>query len=121
MGNELDWHWDNQGLKKEDTLDLVARVANAVHENSQVLVCQGLGTATKYMNAKKGENAFSDASLGLFPERGARRIYNTHYYDWTREWFGSPFEQTPADYGIGEKPFVRRGGTRKRQRGHVDR
>jgi hypothetical protein len=106
VGNELDWHWDNQGLREEDTLDLVARVANAVHEHSKVLVCQGLGTATKYMNSKTGTNAFSDASLGRF-EKGARvDFYNTHYYDWTRRWFGSPFEQTPADYGIDDKPCI---------------
>jgi len=106
VGNELDWHWDNQGMKQDDTLDLIARVANAVHAQSKVLVCQGLGTATKYMNAKKGVNLFSDASLGSF-QRGAKvDFYDTHYYDWTRQWFGSPFENTPADYGIDEKPCI---------------
>ena len=52
VGNEFDWHWDNQGMRQGDTVDLIARVANAVHKNSKVLVCQGMGTAAKYLSAK---------------------------------------------------------------------
>src|SRR5579862_1601554 len=64
VGNEIDWHWDNQGMKQADTVDLIARVANAVHQNSRALVCQGMGTAAKYLSAKYQGNCLSDTSLG---------------------------------------------------------
>lgn len=106
VGNEIDWHWDNQGLRKKDTLDLIARVANAVHRNSQVLVCQGMGTAAKYLSAKYQGASLSDESLGGF-EPGARvDFYNIHFYDWVRQWFSSPFESSPADMGLVGKPCI---------------
>ena len=106
VGNELDWHWDNQGLRKEDTLDLIARVANAVHRNSKVLVCQGMGTAAKYLSPKYQGASISDASLGAI-EPGARvDFYNIHFYDWVRPWFSSPFESSPADMGLTGKPCI---------------
>ena len=41
VGNELVWTWENHKVARKDTLDLVARVANAVHARSKVLVCEG--------------------------------------------------------------------------------
>lgn len=106
VGNELDWNWDNQGLKQADTVDLVARVANAVHANSRVLVCQGMGTAPKYLSAKYQGNCLSDASLGAMEPGAHIDFYNIHFYDWVRQWFSSPFESTPADMGLTGKPCI---------------
>jgi hypothetical protein len=33
-------------------------------------------------------------------------FYNLHYYDWMRLYFGSPFEHSPADYGMDHKPCI---------------
>ena len=44
VGNELVWTWENHKVARNDALDLVARVANAVHARSKVLVCEGEGT-----------------------------------------------------------------------------
>lgn len=106
VGNELDWHWDNQGMKQADSVDLIARVANAVHQNSQVLVCQGMGTAAKYLSAKYKGNCLSDASLGAMQPGAHVDFYNIHYYDWVRQWFSSPFDETPAQMGIEGKPAI---------------
>ncbi len=106
VGNELDWHWDNQGMKQGDTLDLIARVSNAVHQNSQVLVCQGMGTAAKYLSAKYSGDCLSDRSLGSKQAGAHIDFYNIHYYDWVRRWFSSPFEQSPEQMGIKGKPAI---------------
>jgi len=106
VGNEIDWHWDNQGMKQEDTLDLIARVANAVHQNSKVLVCQGMGTAAKYLSAKYKGNCLSYASLGSKQPWAHVDFYNIHYYDWVRQWFSSPFDQSPEEMGITGKPAI---------------
>lgn len=106
VGNEIDWHWDNQGLKQADTVDLIARVANAVHRNCKALVCQGMGTAAKYLSAKYQGNCLSDSSLGSMEPGAHVDFYNIHYYDWVRQWFSSPFDQSPEDMGIVGKPAV---------------
>jgi hypothetical protein len=106
VGNEIDWHWDNQGMKQEDTVDLIARVANAVHQNSKVLVCQGMGTAAKYLSAKYKGNCLSDASLSAKQPGAYVDFYNIHYYDWVRQWFSSPFDQSPTEMGITGKPAI---------------
>ena len=106
VGNEIDWHWDNQGLKQSDTVDLVARVANAVHKHSKVLVCQGMGTAAKYLSTKYKGNCMSDASLGSKQPGAHVDFYNIHYYDWVRQWFSSPFDQSPSQMGIEGKPAI---------------
>jgi len=106
VGNELDWHWDNQGMKQADTVDLIARVANAVHKNSHALVCQGMGTAAKYLSAKYKGDCLSDASLGSAQPGAHVDFYNIHYYDWVRQWFSSPFEQSPEEMGIIGKPAL---------------
>jgi hypothetical protein len=57
VGNELVWTWENHKVARKDTLDLVARVANAVHARSKVLVCEGEGAGPKY-NSEKYEGNF---------------------------------------------------------------
>lgn len=106
VGNELDWHWDNQGMRQEDSVDLIARVANAVHKNSKALVCQGMGTAAKYLSAKYKGDCLSDASLGAAQPGAHIDFYNIHYYDWVRPWFSSPFESSPAEMGLTGKPCI---------------
>ena len=64
VGNELVWTWENHKVARKDALDLVARVANAVHARSQVLVCEGEGAGPKYNSSKFEGNFYSDKSLG---------------------------------------------------------
>ncbi len=106
VGNELDWEWDNQGMRQEDSVDLIARVANAVHKNSKALVCQGMGTAPKYLSVKYRGNCLSDASLGAAQPGAYVDFYNIHYYDWVRPYFSSPFESTPAEMGLTGRPCI---------------
>lgn len=106
VGNELDWMFDNQHMNQADFVDFVARVANAVHRNSHVLVGQGMGTAAKYISAKYQGTILSDASLGGREPGAHVDFYNIHYYDWVRRWFGSPFEQSPEQMDLSGKPCI---------------
>lgn len=86
----------------------VARVASAIHDNSQVLVT--LGSAAVKWNSPKGEgNYWSDASLkAQYNKENARLdFYSPHFYGWTVKWFGNfAVDKTPADYGINDRPCV---------------
>jgi hypothetical protein len=106
VGNELVWTWENHQVARKDTLDLVARVANAVHGHSRVLVCEGEGAGPKYNSDKFAGNLYSDKSLGALQPGAHVDFFNLHYYDWVRPYFGSPFERSPADYGIDDKPCI---------------
>jgi hypothetical protein len=106
VGNELVWTWENHKVARKDTLDLVARVANAVHARSKVLVCEGEGAGPKYNSDKYEGNFYSDKALGARQPGAFVDFYNIHYYDWVRPHFGSPFERSPADYGMDHKPCI---------------
>jgi hypothetical protein len=95
VGNELVWTWENHKVAREDTLDLVARVANAVHARCEVLVCEGEGAGPKYNSDKYEGNVYSDKALSALQPGAFVDFYNIHYYDWERPHFGSPFERSP--------------------------
>ena len=86
----------------------VARVASAVHENSQVLVT--LGSAAVKWNSDKFEgNYWSDARLKALYNKDDARLdfYSPHFYGWCVQWFGNfAVDKTPADYGINDRPCV---------------
>lgn len=85
-----------------------ARVASAVHENSQVLVTMGNG-AVKWNSPKTEGNFWSDASLKAQYNNDKARLdfYSPHFYGWTVKWFGNfAVDKTPADYGIDDRPCV---------------
>ncbi len=86
----------------------VARVASAVHENSQVLVTLG-SAAVKWNSAKFEGNYWSDTSLkAQYNKENARLdFYSPHFYGWVVKWFGNfALDKTPADYGINDRPCV---------------
>jgi len=68
----------------------VARVASAIHENSQVLVTLG-SAAVKWNSDKYEANYWSDARLkALYNKDNAKLdFYSIHYYGWNVKWFGN--------------------------------
>ncbi len=106
VGSELEWVWEEQGVEKNNVLDLIARTANAVHQNSEVLVCQGLGAGVKYNSPDFAGNLFADGILGKFQTGAQVDFYNIHYYSWQNQWFGNPFTKTPGAYGMDDKPCL---------------
>jgi hypothetical protein len=86
----------------------VARVASAIHENSQVLVTLGSG-AVKWNSPKTEGNFWSDANLkAQYNKENARLdFYSLHFYGWTVKYFGNfAVDKTPADYGINDRPCI---------------
>ncbi|MCX7726914.1 MAG: hypothetical protein N2053_08700, partial [Chitinispirillaceae bacterium] len=106
VGNELDWVHENDGVPISDVFDLVARVANAVHANSKVLVTLGTGAGPKYLSPVYGTNYYSDSELQKLQPGAYLDFYNDHFYDWMTQWFSSPFIKGPKDWKIDEKPCV---------------
>ncbi|MBN1308289.1 MAG: glycoside hydrolase family 18 protein [Chitinispirillaceae bacterium] len=106
LGNELDWVHENDGVPIADVFDLLARAANAVHKNSEVLITLGTGAGPKYLSPVYGTNYYSDAELQKLQPGAYIDFYDDHYYDWMMEWFSSPFEMGPADWRIDDKPCL---------------
>jgi hypothetical protein len=111
--NEPDWMHDNAecgNIPWEKLQYLAARVAAAVHENSQVLVT--LGSAGVKWNGNCPSclgNFYSDQNLQAqynSPE-AFLDFYSPHYYGWNVRYFGNfALDKTPADYGINDRPCM---------------
>ncbi|MGN1203810.1 MAG: hypothetical protein ACI4SA_02030 [Lachnospiraceae bacterium] len=109
--NEADWVYENAECGKipwENISDYFARAAAGIHENSDILVTSGLAMV-KYHSDRFQGNKVSDEYLKSLSgnENSYLDFYSMHYYHWEKEWFGYPFDQTPADYGLTDaKPCV---------------
>jgi hypothetical protein len=99
VGNELEWVWENHGVPADSVIDLISRVADGVKANSEVLVCQGLGAGIKYNTSSAGGSGNYLANTNV-------DFYNIHYYDWQNQWFGNPFDRSPAYYSMNSKPCI---------------
>lgn len=109
--NEIEWvnqEVDKGQIPWNRLQYFVARVASAVHENSQVLVTLG-SAAVKWNSTKYEGNFWSDSNLkAQYNQVNARLdFYSPHFYGWTVKWFGNfAVDKTPADYGINDRPCV---------------
>lgn len=109
--NEIEWVNQNAECGKipwERLQYLVARVASAVHDSSQILVTLG-SAAIKWNSANYEGNFWSDESLKAQYNKpnAVLDFYSPHYYGWTVQWFGNfAVDKSPADYGINDRPCV---------------
>lgn len=111
--NEIEWVHvtpERGGIAWARLQYYVARVAAAVHNNSDVLVTQGCNVKWQSDIGPACEgNFFSDANLkAQYDNAGSYLdIYSPHWYDWVRQHHGDPFaDKTPADYGLDDKPCI---------------
>jgi hypothetical protein len=83
--------------------------AAAVHSNSAVPVTIG-SACIKWNSDNPGYvgNYWKDDALqaACNDKKGFLDFYCIHYYGWVHKYFLSPFEKSPADYGINDKPVV---------------
>ncbi len=83
--------------------------AAAVHAHSRLPVTIG-SACIKWNSDKPGYvgNYWKDEALqAAFDDPGARLdFYCIHYYGWVHKWYSSPFETSPAGYGIDDKPVI---------------
>lgn len=128
ISNEIEWVAEDASNMKCSYAVLqrfVAMCASSIHNNprtdgSTVLVTLG-SAATKWNGTKmrKGSNGpwsqnnsdgnkWSDAALKAQYNQANAVLdyYSPHYYSWIDEWYSNPFERTPTDFGIDEKPVL---------------
>lgn len=98
-GNELEWVWENHDVDMNNVLNFISKVVDGVKSNSDVLVCQGLGTGIKYNSSYKEGKGNYMANIDV-------DFYNIHFYDWQNPYFGNPFDLTPTDYKMDSKPCI---------------
>ena len=109
--NEPDWVYENEECGKlswDDLSYFFGKCAQAIHENSDLLVTVGLGII-KYNSDKFNGNMISDERLqtAAGSDKAYVDFYSTHYYMWEKQWFGFPFTVTPEEFGLdGTKPCV---------------
>ncbi len=83
--------------------------AASIHANSNLPVTIG-SACIKWNSDNPGHvgNYWKDSALqAAFNEKGASLdFYCVHYYGWVHKYYSSPFEKSPADYGIDDKPVI---------------
>jgi hypothetical protein len=84
----------------------IARVAAAIHQNSNILVT--VGDYAKYTSTNFEGNKYSNAALQAQYNSPAAYLdfYKIHYYSWVGRWFGVHPQQTPAQLTLTDKPIV---------------
>jgi hypothetical protein len=107
--NEIEWLFDNTNiaLDYKNVQNLVAKVANAVHGRSEVLITQGSGPGPKYHSANHGGfDVWSDAALSSSEAGAYLDFFNYHHYSWMTPFWNSPLSRTPESYSMGSKPAI---------------
>jgi hypothetical protein len=112
--NEPDWIYEDAaaGNLSWDVLQTYfAKAAVAIHQNSNILVTVGIAMAKYNSDTVSGAqgNKISDAALQAKVNSPAAKVdfYSTHYYDWMGQYWGVPFYNTPAAFGLGtSKPAL---------------
>ncbi|MBN1995984.1 carbohydrate-binding protein [candidate division KSB1 bacterium] len=108
--NEIEWVHENSECGQLPWIDLqryIAMCAAAIHQNSDVLVTNG-SACIKWGSDLYEGNFWSDSALQAAYGSSDAHLdyYHVHYYGWQHEWFSSPFELSPADYQINDRPVV---------------
>ena len=108
--NEIEWvHEDavNGQLPWIELQRYIAMCAAAIHQNSDVLVTHG-SACIKWGSDLYEGHFWSDAALQAAYNSSDAYLdyYHVHYYGWQHPWFSSPFELSPADYQINDRPVV---------------
>jgi hypothetical protein len=110
--NEPEWVSENKEdgqLPVGNLQRFFAMCAAAVHSNSKVLVTIG-SACIKWNSDMKGcvGNYWKNAALqaAFDNPKAYLDFYCIHYYSWVHKWFKSPYELSPADYEINDKPVI---------------
>ena len=121
-GNDKNWGCSYATLQRFVAMCCVPMHSAGVErsDGSRVLVTLG-SAATKWNATMKRNKSFgtgwvtnsdgnkwSDASLQSVYSNSKAFLdfYSPHFYGWINAWFYNPFEKSPADYGIDEKPCM---------------
>lgn len=102
--NEPDWVYENDECGKIDWDNLsnyFARASAGIHENSDVLVTVGFGIIKYNSDSQQGNMASKEYLYYLSRNENSYIDFNSvHYYYWQKQWFGFPFDKSPAEFGL---------------------
>lgn len=110
--NEIIWVSDTENQTANavpwtDIQYLIGRIAQRVHQTSEVLVCAS--NYLKYTSTRYGYNKYSDEELFRQTGDTAARVdfYKIHYYSWVSRWFdGFHPLRTPGFFNLDDKPSI---------------
>jgi hypothetical protein len=110
--NEPEWVSENAEDGKLPVANLqrfFAMCAAAIHNNSSVPIT--VGSACIKWNSDNSNcvgNYWKNSALqaAYNDPKAYLDFYCIHYYSWVHPWFQSPFEKSPADYGIDDRPVI---------------
>jgi hypothetical protein len=110
--NEPEWIAENREAGRLPVSSLqrfFAMCAVAVHNTSNVPVTIG-SACIKWNSDIPGcvGNYWKNSALQavLNDPKAYLDFYCIHYYGWVHKWYKSPFEKSPADYGINDRPVI---------------
>jgi len=111
--NEPEWISENKECGQLPVINMqrfFAMCAVVIHENSDVPVTIG-SACVKWNSDNTGGyvgNYWKDSALKSAYDNPKAYLdfYSVHYYGWVHRHFKSPFELTPEDYGINDKPVL---------------
>jgi len=109
--NEIEWINNNSDagqLSWPNLQRLVGRTAMAVHKNSDILVTMG-SAAIDWNSDRFRKNYWSDSELQSVNQGDTDAyldFYQVHYYEWQYSFLNSPFDQSPSDYQINDRPVI---------------
>lgn len=102
--NEPDWVFENEECGQIDWDNLAnyfARASAEIHENSDILVTVGFGIIKYNSEEKQGNMARSEYLYYLSKNENSYIDFNSvHYYYWQKQWYGFPFDKSPAEFGL---------------------
>jgi Cellulase (glycosyl hydrolase family 5) len=110
--NEPEWISENKEDGKLPVSNLqhfFAMCAVAVHNVCSIPVTVG-SACIKWNSDNPGcvGNYWKNSALqsGFNDPKAFLDFYCIHYYSWVHPWFSSPFEKSPDDYGINDRPVL---------------
>jgi hypothetical protein len=110
--NEPEWileNVENGKLPKANLQRFFAMCAAAIHNNSSVPVTIG-SACIKWNSTSAGcvGNYWSNTALkaAFNDPKAFLDFYCVHYYAWIHPWYKSPYEKTPTDYNINDRPVI---------------
>jgi Cellulase (glycosyl hydrolase family 5). len=110
--NEPEWISENEECGQLPVANLqrfFAMCAAAIHENSDVPVTIG-SACIKWNSDNNGcaGNYWKDSNLqaAFDNSKAFLDFYSIHYYAWVYPYYKSPFDMSPKEYGIDDKPVL---------------
>lgn len=111
--NEPEWIHENKECGQipwKHLQQYAGLCAAAIHKTqTPILVSIGATSVKWASDVYENGNIWSDENLQLHTNNDSLAYmdyWHIHYYSWMRDFFSSPFEKSPNDYALNDKPVI---------------